>query len=477
MKGNSFLYILVGLCFFSSLSISAQEKINDKSNDDLNALGANLDNSQQVATPPKELKLADAIEKGIKMNPDLLQQKLNLRTNELLYEDARDKMYTPSISLSINSVYDKKIGQLKESPVASNPSNYQNLQLTLADYTIYNFGKDKLVFDQAKLDWVRYKELFEESKRTIKFQIIIAFWTLKTAINKLESYSRSVKVAEAILELQKSRLPLGKATEADISSSYVDLMNVKNLRDTAESTVSATTLSLNVMLGDPSGTTYVIKEDVSFLPIKVTEKVLYETYLQESPNIKNARKDFNKAQMNLELSEKNLLPLPTIKFSGINFTYTPQYYNSASTLDPTGTNRNLNISSSIGLTIPLSGPGGLFGNRYVEGAEVQVSLTNLQLRNTANRDLQTILQTVRNIRQYESTIENNRQLYSSSVSVLESVLKKFMSDNTVSRLEIRDALAQARDSEIELSDAILYHLTNKTQLASFIGVDYLPRME
>lgn len=321
------------------------------------------------------------------------------------------------------------------------------------------------------------EELYEESKRSVKFQIIIAFWTLKSAIDKLESYERSVKIAQSILDLQKSRLPLGKSTEADISSSLVDLMNVKNLRDTAESNVTGATLSLNVLLGDPSGTTYTIKEEISFLPIKVTEKVLYETYLDQSPDMKSARKDFLKAQMNLELSEKNRLPLPAIKFNGINLTYTPSYYTSTATLNPAGSNTNLNVSASIGFTLPLAGPGGLFGSRVIEGAEIQVSLANLALTNTVNRDLQTILQTVRNIRQYEVTIENNRQLYSSSISVLESVFKKFVTDKSVSRLEIRDALAGARDSEIGLSEAILNHLTNKTQLASFIGVDYLPRME
>jgi outer membrane protein TolC len=463
---------MLGLLTFSLFTVSAAEK----QSVDLTTLGVVLDKTVQNTSLIKELKLSEAIERGIKMNPDLLQQQLTLRSSELTYEDARDKMYAPSISLSINSDYAKKIGQLNRSANAT-PSDYQYLQLSLGDYTIYNFGKDRLVYDQAKLDWVRSKEYLEEAKRAVKFQIIIAFWTLKSATDKLESYERSVKIAESILDLQKSRLPLGKATEADISSSFVDLMNVKNLRDTAESSVTTAVLALNVLLGDPSGTSYVIKDDISFLPIKVTEKILYETYLQQSPNIKNARKDFNKAQMNLELSEKYLLPLPTVKFSGINLTYSPQYFSSTSVMSPSGSNTNLNISTSIGFTMPISGPGGLFGNRTVEGSEIQVALTNLQLRNTANRDLQTILQTVRNIRQYETTIENNRQLYSSSVVVLESVLKKFMSSNTVSRLEIRDALAQARDSEIELSDAILNHLTNKTQLASFIGVDYLPRME
>jgi outer membrane protein TolC len=434
-----------------------------------------------LTSPAMELKLADAIARGIKLNPELIQQKINLRSSEILYEDARDTMYSPLVSLSINSLYATKIGKVR-GPASYTSTDYKNAteqyaQLSLGQYTIYNFGKDKLVYDQAQLDWTRSKDLFEESKRTVKFQIIIAFWTLKSALDKLQSYERSVNIAQSILDLQKSRFPLGKTTEADISSSLVDLMNAKNLRDTAESSVISSTLSLNLLLGDPSGTNYIIKEEISFLPIKVTEKILYETYLAQSPNIKNARKDFSKAQMNLALSEKNRLPLPAIKFNGINLTYTPKYYSGSATLDPAGTNTNLNVSTSIGFTLPLSGPGGLFGNRIIEGAEIQVSLANFALTNTANRDLQTILQTVRNIRQSESTIENNRQLYASSTSVLESVFKKFVTDKSVSRLEIRDALAQARDSEIGLSEAILTHLTNKTQLASFIGVDYLPRME
>lgn len=473
----SFFYIVLSLLCLSSICSSAEVK----SSADISSLGEGLDKSSQNSVSPQELKLADAIERGIKLNPDLLQQKINLRSSELYYEDARDVMYSPSVSLGINSYYATKFGKVhgpkNYTPNELNNYTEQSVQLSLGQYTIYNFGKDKLLYDQAKLDWTRAKDLFEESKRSVKFQIIIAFWTLKSAKDKLQSYERSVNIAQSILDLQRSRLPLGKTTEADISSSFVDLMNVKNLRDTAESSAIAATLTLNVLLGDPSGTNYIINEEISFLPIKVTEKVLYETYLAQSPDIKNARKDFIKAQMNLELSEKNRLPLPAIRFNGINLSYTPNYYSSSATLNPTGSNTNLNVSASIGFTLPLSGPGGLFGSRVIEGAEIQVSLANLALTNTANRDLQTILQTVRNIRQFETTIDNNRQLYSSSISVLESVFKKFVTDKSVSRLEIRDALAQARDSEIGLSEAILSHLTNKTQLASFIGVDYLPRVE
>ena len=107
-------------------------------------------------------------------------------------------------------------------------------QLTLGEYTLYNFGRDKIVFDQAKLEWIRAQESFNEFKRNVKFQVIIAFWTLKGALDQLDSYNRSVDIAQAIVDLQQSRLALGKATQADVSSSTVDLLNVKNLRDTTD---------------------------------------------------------------------------------------------------------------------------------------------------------------------------------------------------------------------------------------------------
>lgn len=108
-----------------------------------------------------ELKLADAIERGIKMNPDLLQQKLNLRSSELYYEDAKAQMYVPSVYFGISSNYITKFGKI-HGPTNLASTEYQNsssqsVELALGQYTLYNFGKDKLVYDQANLDWTRAK--------------------------------------------------------------------------------------------------------------------------------------------------------------------------------------------------------------------------------------------------------------------------------------------------------------------------------
>jgi outer membrane protein TolC len=426
------------------------------------------------------LTLTKAIIRALANNLDLQGQQLGLRSSEIYYQDAWDRMYLPQVSLNVNSNAAKTLANIPGQPQTPENHGYPStsLGLNLGEYTLFNFGRDKLVFDQAKLDWDRSKEMLEESKRSVKFQVINAFWTLKSRLDKLDAYERSVDIAQAIVSLQESRIGVNRATWTDVSSSTVDLLTVKNLRDQSQTDARVALYNLNILLGDPAGTKYRIDEEIAFLPIKVTEEVLYETYLRESPNMKGARKDLLKSQLALELSEKQLMPLPTVKFSGITVGYGNNYYGGKSgayTQYP-GAN-NFDISAGINLTVPLTGPGGLFGSRTTELSQILVDQSELRLRDSGNKDRQIILQYVLNIRQFEALVLNNRQSYKSSMVVLQSVFDSFMTTKTVSRLDIRDAINQARDSEIFLADSILSHLSFKTQLAAFIGVDYLPRME
>lgn len=435
----------------------------------------------KLAGVATELTLSGAITRSLTNNPDIINQKMALRTFELNYDDAWDRMFLPQISFNLGSNSAKTVGLLPGNlSDTSRNEGYPTTTATvsLGQYTLFNFGKDKLVYEMSKLDWKRAQERFDEFKRSIKFQVINAFWTLKSKVDKLDAYERSVEIAQAMVNLQESRALLNKASWTDVSSSTVDLMNVKNLRDQAQTDESGALFALNVLLGDPVGTKYNIKEEIVFLPIKVTEDVLYQTYLNASPNIKNARKDYLEAQMQLELTEKNLLPLPTVQFSGLNVGYGNNFYGGKSGVySGAPGQKNIDISAGISFSLPLMGPGGLFGTRNMERSQIALDQSELSIRSTTNQDQQTILQFVQNIRQFELTVENNKKSYQNSMIVLQSVFTSLNDSKVVSRLDIRDALNQARDSEINLSSSLISHLFFKTQLAAFIGVDYLPRME
>lgn len=429
---------------------------------------------------PELLTLARAIDRALSHNLDLEEQTLNLRNYEINYQNTWETYYLPQFSLNANSSSSKTVGYLPGTPSTRNQGYpASSLGLTLGEYTLYNFGRDKAQVDQAKLDFTRYQEMLEESKRAIKFQVINSFWDLKSRVNKLEAYQRSVEIAQAIVSLQESRVSLGKATWADVSSSNVDLLNTRNLRDQAESDAHGALFTLNVLLGDPVGTPYRIEDEINFLPIKVTEEILYQTYLSESPNMKTAKKELLKSEIALTLAEKTLMPLPTIKFSGVSLGYGNNYNGTRSGLysNSNVAQNNLDVSATVSLSVPLTGPGGLFGKRTIEASQIQVDINELHLKNISNKDRQSIFQFVQNIKQFELTVINNREKYKNGMVVLQSVLDSFLTTSAVSRLDIKDAINQARDSEISLNDSIIQHLSYKTQLAAFIGVDFLPRME
>ena len=60
---------------------------------------------------------------------------------------------------------------------------------------------------------------------------------------------------------------------------------------------------------------------------------------------------------------------------------------------------------------------------------------------------------------------------------LAKVLEKLFGDiakGAVNRLELRDALGQARQSELQLKDAFLAHLKAKLELSKVLGLNKLP---
>ena len=434
----------------------------------------------------ESLTLAQAIERALVSNPTIIDQKLTLRASEITHDNAWDDMFLPQINLGLTSSSSATVGQLPGSvrEKQAGGSNYSHgypsstASLSLGSYTLYNFGKDSLTYEQAKLDWLRAKETYVETARSIKFKTISAFWSLKSALDKLDAATRSVELAQAIFDLQESRAALGKAAASDVSSSSVDLMNAKNLRDTLDTSAKNALWALNPLLGDPVGTPYEIDEQISFLPISLTEDMVYAVYLRESASMKTLKTTLKKAELALELEEKNKLPLPKITFSGITVSYNNSYYGNRPDLytSSSGTT-NLDVNASVSLTLPLLGSGGLFGGRTVELAQITRDQAELRLRDQGNRDKAAIYQVIQNIRQYEQTVNNNRESLKTSSEILEGVLQKIEKAENVSRLDLKDAIAQARQAEIALSESILAHLNYKTDLAQTIGVDYLPRLD
>jgi outer membrane protein TolC len=436
--------------------------------------GAQMKSAEPAA---EVLTLDKALKRAVAANRSIQLQRITLQLAEIAYKNAWDTMFMPGASLTLSSTQNYSVAQVPGGPGTSGFDHgypAASAGLTFGTYTLFNFWKDWLVYEQANLDWVRAQEIFAEFLRSTRFQVMTAFFRLKAEQEKLEASKRSVGIAEAIRDLVKSKVRLGKASSSDISSSIVDYNNSKNDSYTHEVAERSALWALNQLLGDPVDTPYVILDPLRFSPLQITVPQAVKIYSDLSPTVKNSRRDMKKAEIAVDLAQKNRLPLPKVTFSGVTVSYAPAYYSTtASTYGPAQGNPNMDIVASMSLTLPLYGPGGFLNQRVVDQAQLARDQSDLNAQNSTNADLATLYQLMITIKRDEDTIKNNRQNLENSSAVLDNLFSK-LSEGTVSRLELRDAIAAARDSDLALLDSNVTHLSDKFALAQLIGVDRLP---
>ena len=97
---------------------------------------------------PEHVSLGKAIERALRANPDVMDQRLGLRVSEILYQDAWDRMYLPSINLNLSSTSAKTVARIPGGNSATvgtalNEHGYPNTSagISLGEYTLFDFGR------------------------------------------------------------------------------------------------------------------------------------------------------------------------------------------------------------------------------------------------------------------------------------------------------------------------------------------------
>jgi outer membrane protein TolC len=437
------------------------------------------------------LTLEQALRKANARGYTLEGARIQLRTAEILYRNAWDTMFLPQVSLALASTQKLTFGNIPGAradevqdtahnygfPAGSSTTGAPAATLTLGSYTLFNFGKDLLAYERERVAWSRAQEIFSESARSVRVQVTSAFYNAKNLQDKFDAAQRSVEVAQAISDLLASRVKIGKATKEDFSSSQIDLSNAKNERETFDTQRKTAFWGLNQLMGEPIQTAYRITDSSRdrYRPLKLQAEQILKIYQENSPSVKTGLADIKRSEIGVKLAEKERLPLPKVTFSGVKVNYNQAYYGSKPVADNGSAGSvNMDVQAVVGVTIPIVGPGGLFNSRVVESAELQLQNSENLYRMSLANDQASILQAIQAIRQYEEQITNLKKSLESASSLLDTLFQQVSNQVSSKRLELRDALKQARDAEIAYNEAVFQHLTQKLTLAATIGVDRLP---
>jgi len=471
-------FLLFFFCYFSHLTLASTAK--------------------DLTTNAEVLTLERAIKKALASNWDIRKIRNNLRNSKIAYDNAFDVMYMPKLNLgaSLNSYQTQAtlngstasdrnntvsplITSTQGIPAGSYSQSHgypsSTIALGIAQYNIFNFFKDQLAYDKARLTWEREQQRLIENERALRFSVISSYFANKTEQDKLEAAKRSVEIAEAIYELVKSNFELGRAKNTDLNSSTVDFLNAKSQLALSNSSVNAQRWALNFLMGDSVEAVYSLKTDFEYTPLQIDLQDAIKLFADNAPVARDATLTVKSAEIDLELAEKNRLPLPTVSLSGLSVQYGNSYWGNTATYgtSPSDYSGNIDIVTSLNFTIPLYGPGGFLAKRTIESATILRDNSDINFQQVMMKGKVDIQTSMISLKQIETTVALTKESMTNASKLLEVLFGNF-SKNGANRLELRDAITQARTIEFSYRDAVLQHLVGKLFLAQTIGVDHLP---
>jgi len=439
-----------------------------------------ITNYSQAAVIP--LSLNDAIQRMIESNPMIRNLEIGLEQAQIQYDIAWYAFWLPNFEITANSTYRYSLGSSVPFSAARDDSSLKSkgppsntVTLGLGEIVIFDFFKQKANYDKAKLDYDRSKQLYQEQLRSQRFDLISIYFETRIAQEKKDAAERSLKISQAISELVESRKAIGKATEEELNSASVDLNNARIEFVQKKNELEQKLITLNTSLNTMPEIEYKLITELPFSTVRLDDRELFEIFKKMSPTSRQQEVYLAKAELDVANAEKSRLPLPKVSLSLFNISYSNGFAGGTrpSVNSNSNTNGSIDISTSINLSLPIFGQYGFFNDRVTkiqylarEQQEINQHLTMM------NSELD-IKQKVINIRGLEQNIRTLKENLANNLKILDSFFKKAAS-GSVDRLQLRDAIVQARQSEFFYLENLFAHLRSKNDLAKTVGLDRLP---
>lgn len=427
----------------------------------------------------QNLSLRQALDLAAKKNLDLASSILQYEQDTINYNNAWRSFYLPNISLNTTSSSGLTLGSYPGTPSGATLPSGRNtgypqsqIGLSLGNYTLFNFFRDRIAFDNARLAFERSGQVLEETRRRINFQIISAYFNARLSQEKLEAAERSLLTSRMIVRLVKSRVDLGEAPATELSSVEVDANDALLQVNTLKAEYQSNILNFTALLNQTAETSLNLTTPLSFKPVTLSYADAINWYKEKSPSMRGAKLSQQTSQGNLEIQEKNRLPLPTVTFSGVTVSYGNRYTGGSTSYQGASTGPgNIDVEASVNLTLPILGPGGLFNKDTVRSARIAVDQADLAYqRNLISGELQ-IRGQIFQLTQLEDRLKTLKLNFDASAALLGKIVSNISSAKG-NRLELRDAVERARNSEIDLLQNEFIHIQQKNGLYDFIGKDW-----
>ena len=431
----------------------------------------------ETNTEGRAIDLRSVLEEGFRRNPFEQIRGQQKEQIDLLKTDLYQKFWLPTVSLELQTS-NHRIDRFKESSQSTPGMGAQkaptgSLGLVIEDYTLFNWGRDYLQYQNEKQTLNRANQQLAESRRRLKFDLITQYFNLVRTREIRRIYQEQLRQTSFIHRLAREKLQLRKIRAQEYYQTRSEYLRSQTEYQASLYDVGLQEEALANLLGDEWRGSYRTQEQLKYVSVNTSMEEALKLAKEQSVDYRNAKLQYDNANRSYEKALKDNLPLP--KFSFNLGTYRTGF-------DPEGTtwnyqttpgNRNVELVAAIDMKWTLLGEGGFFNSRDNQQAYLNKRIAEINYFNT-KRQLEVKVRTIyKTLRYLEQKVEIAQFQHKNAQSNYDSVLDNYIAGKT-SYTDIKLAVDNLVISHINTENVKFEHLLKKLELADYMGLEDFP---
>lgn len=424
----------------------------------------------------KNLQLNDVIEQGLRKNYDQNIRGQRQELNEIAFSGAKSAFWLPELKVTLNTD-NQKISNLHSSsrpplvPNSTSPSGV--LGLSLGDYTVFNWGKDYALYLNKKSVYERNTQIFNESKRELKLDLINSFFALMSAKNIEKIRQEELRQTSFVYRLSKEKITVGKTSKQDYYQARSEYLKSQNDYHDAKIVADQADEGVAFQIADSVGTKYVINEALDYRRLKITLDEVVAIAEKNNPTLLTNKVIIDNAEREYDVALKDNMPLPkfSINLGAYNHRFGPG--TNTTRYETYSGGGNVELVASINTTWSLTGQDGFLNSNRLATSRITKEIAMKEFEKNTHFAQSSIRQTYKTILSLQNQLVILEARLPSLQKTFDTILDNYLGGRT-KFYDFSMALDDLTTTKIFYEQVKLQHLREKLTLARLAGIEDFP---
>lgn len=424
----------------------------------------------------KNLQLNDVIEQGLRKNYDQTIKAQKDGLNELTFQGAKNAFWLPELKINLTTS-NQHISTLRSSsrtPSTPNPTiPTGTLGLSLGDYTVFNWGKDYALYLNTKSTYQRNKDIYDESKRELKLDLIANYFFLMSNINIEKIRQDQLRQASFVYRLNKEKITIGKTSKQDYYLARSEYLKAQNDYHQAKITRDLANENLAYLIADEVGTKYILNEGLDYRRIRISLDDSLNLATKNNPTLLTNKTAIENAERSYDIALKENMPLPkfTVNLGAYNKKFGPT--SNKTIYETYNGSGNVELVASVNASWSLTGADGLFNSNKLAISRIGKEIAFKEYEKNGHFTQSFIRQTYKTILSLQNQIVILEARLPSLQKSFDTILENYLSGKT-KYYDFHLSLVEWTETKILYEQYKLNHLREKLNLAKLSGLEDFP---